>query len=31
MGVASVGDSFGITLAGLLAVPLHNVICDNYT
>ncbi|CAF1614811.1 unnamed protein product [Rotaria magnacalcarata] len=28
MGVASVGDSFGITFAGLLAIPLHNAICQ---
>ncbi|CAF1047628.1 unnamed protein product [Rotaria sp. Silwood1] len=27
MGVASIGDSFGITFAGLLAIPLHNAIC----
>ncbi|CAF0793936.1 unnamed protein product [Adineta steineri] len=27
MGVASIGDSFGITAAGLLAIPLHNAIC----
>ncbi|UJR14649.1 hypothetical protein I4U23_001642 [Adineta vaga] len=27
MGVASVGDSFGITFAGLLSIPLHNAIC----
>ncbi|CAF3101363.1 unnamed protein product [Rotaria sp. Silwood2] len=28
MGVASIGDSFGITFAGLLAIPLHNAICQ---
>ncbi|CAF1080313.1 unnamed protein product [Adineta ricciae] len=28
MGVASVGDSFGITFAGLLAIPIHNAICQ---
>ncbi|CAF1425078.1 unnamed protein product [Rotaria sp. Silwood1] len=27
MGVASIGDSFGITFAGLSAIPLHNAIC----
>jgi hypothetical protein len=30
MGVASVGDSFGITAAGLSAIPLHNAICDHF-
>ena len=30
MGVASVGDSFGITGAGFLAIPLHNIICYHF-
>ena len=28
MGVASVADSTGITLAGIISVPVHNLICD---
>jgi hypothetical protein len=30
MGVASIGDSFGITFAGLSAIPLHNAICNHF-
>ncbi|XP_061081287.1 battenin [Conger conger] len=28
MSTASVGDSFGITLSGLTAIPLHNYFCS---
>lgn len=28
MGVTTVGESFGVVVAGLLAIPLHNVICQ---
>jgi len=31
MGVASIGDSFGITFAGLSAIPLHNAICKQFS
>ena len=27
MGAASMADSFGITLAGLISIPIHNAIC----
>ena len=27
MGVASMADSFGITVAGLISIPIHNAIC----
>lgn len=27
LGIASVADSFGITLAGVSAIPLHNSVC----
>ncbi|CAF1095095.1 unnamed protein product, partial [Didymodactylos carnosus] len=29
MGVASIGDSVGITIAGFSAIPLHNRICSS--
>ncbi|VDM42038.1 unnamed protein product [Toxocara canis] len=29
MGFASMSDSFGIVLAGFLAIPAHNFICNN--
>lgn len=28
MGFTSMADSFGITIAGLLAIPTHNLLCD---
>lgn len=28
MGVTTVGESFGVVAAGLLAIPIHNVICQ---
>ncbi|RZF46105.1 hypothetical protein LSTR_LSTR012965 [Laodelphax striatellus] len=28
MGVVTLSDSVGITLSGILAIPLHNYICD---
>lgn len=27
LGVVPIGESFGVVLAGLLAIPAHNVIC----
>lgn len=27
LGVVPIGESFGIVLAGLLAIPVHNFIC----
>ncbi|XP_066924747.1 battenin-like [Clytia hemisphaerica] len=31
MGAASMADSIGITLAGIIAIPIHNAICDYRT
>lgn len=28
MGVTTLADSFGITVAGLIAIPIHNAICS---
>lgn len=28
MGVTTLADSFGITVAGLIAIPIHNIICS---
>ena len=28
LGVASVADSFGITMAGVTAIPIHDVVCS---
>lgn len=27
MGIASVADTVGVTLAGIIAIPVHNAIC----
>lgn len=28
MGIVGIGESFGVVIAGLLAIPVHNVICN---